>query len=150
VSLLELAFRCRASDGQDTSSRKTVTVQLREKDGTALFRRITEQFPGGQIAFDAYSRMMVRLVSRLALVRGAKVELVWGIDDPRDLEKQVPKLRLVETVEFMTMPELVRRLSKSWISGAIHGVMSRLPFYRKLARHLRYEFSAGPAPKAAP
>jgi O-methyltransferase involved in polyketide biosynthesis len=127
-----------------------LVMYLPEKDGTALFRRITEQFPGGQIAFDAYSRLMVRLVSRLAVVRGAKVELVWGIDDPRDLEKQVPKLRLVETVEFMTMPELVRRLSKSWISRAIHGVMSRLPFYRKLARHLRYEFSAGPAPKAAP
>jgi O-methyltransferase involved in polyketide biosynthesis len=127
-----------------------LVMYLREKDGTALFRRITEQFPGGQIAFDAYSRLMVRLVSRLAVVRGAKVELVWGIDDPRDLEKKVPKLRLVETVEFMTMPELVRRLSKSWISRAIHEVMSRLPFYRKLARHLRYEFSAGPASKAAP
>jgi O-methyltransferase involved in polyketide biosynthesis len=127
-----------------------LVMYLREKDGTALFRRITEQFPGGQIAFDAYSRLMVRLVSRLAVVRGAKVELVWGIDDPRDLEKQVPKLHLVENVAFLTMPELVGRLSNNWISGAIHRVMGRLPFYRKLVRHLRYEFSAGPASKASP
>ncbi len=49
-----------------------LTMYLHEKDGTALFRRITEQFPGGQIAFDGYSGAMVRLVSRLAAVRGAR------------------------------------------------------------------------------
>jgi len=127
-----------------------LVMYLHEKAGTALFRRITEQFPGGQIAFDGYSGTMVRLVSRLAAVRAAKVELVWGIDDPRDLEKQVPKLHLVENVAFLTMPELVGRLSKGWISRAIHGVMGRLPFYRKLVRHLRYEFSAEPVSKAVP
>jgi O-methyltransferase involved in polyketide biosynthesis len=127
-----------------------LVMYLREKDGTALFRRITEQFPSGQIAFDGYSRAMVRLVSRLAIVRGAKVELVWGINDPRDLEKRVPRLHLVESVAFLTMPELVGWLSKNWISGAIHGVMGRLPFYRKLVRHLRYEFLAEPGSKAAP
>jgi O-methyltransferase involved in polyketide biosynthesis len=127
-----------------------LVMYLREKDGTALFRRITEQFPGGQVVFDAYSWTMVRLVSRLVRVGGAKIELVWGIDDPRDLEKQVPKLHLVENVAFLTMPELVGRLSNNWISGAIHRVMGRLPFYRKLVRHLRYEFSAGPASKASP
>lgn len=118
-----------------------LVMYLREKDGTALFRRITEQFPSGQIAFDAYAGAMVRLVSRLATVRGAKVELVWGIDDPHDLEKQVPTLRLVESVEFLTMPDLVRRLSRSWFSRAMYGVMGRLAFYRNLIRHVRYQFS---------
>ena len=113
---------------------------LHEKDGTALFRRITEQFPGGQIAFDGYSGTMVRLVSRFVRVRGAKVELVWGVDDPRDLEKQVPKLHLVEDVSFLTMPDLVGRLSRNRISRPMHGVMGRLPLYRNLVRHLRYEF----------
>jgi O-methyltransferase involved in polyketide biosynthesis len=127
-----------------------LVMYLHEKDGTALFRRITEQFPGGQIAFDGYSGTMLRLVSRLAAVRGAKVELVWGVDDPRDLEKQVPKLHLAESVGFLTLPELVARLSRSWVSGAVHGVMGRLPFYRKLIRHLRYGFSAELAPKATP
>lgn len=127
-----------------------LTMYLHEKDGVALFRRITEQFPSGQIAFDGYSGTMVRLVSRLSTVRGAKVELIWGVDDPRDLEKQVPKLHLVEDVDFLAMPDLVSRLSKSWISGAVHGVMSRLPFYRKLVRHLRYEFPADSEAKATP
>ncbi|MFY0582664.1 class I SAM-dependent methyltransferase [Cystobacter fuscus] len=117
-----------------------LVMYLHEKDGTALFRRITEQFPSGQLAFDGYSGAMVRLVSRLATVRGAKVELVWGIDDPHELEKQVPKLRLAEDVAFLTMPRLVERLSSNWFSGAMHGVMGRLPFYRHLIRHLRYAF----------
>lgn len=117
-----------------------LVMYLPEKDGTALFRRITEQFPSGQIAFDGYSGAMVRLVSRLATVRGAKVELVWGIDDPHNLEQQVPKLHLVESVEFLTMPELVRRLSTSWFSVAMYRLMSPLSFYRNLVRHVRYEF----------
>ena len=118
-----------------------LVMYLHEQEGTALFRRITDQFPSGQIAFDGYSGAMVRLVSRLAAVRGAKVELVWGVDDPHDLEKQIPKLHLAESVEFLMMPDLVRRLSTSWFRVAMHGIMSRLPFYRHLVRHLRYEFS---------
>ena len=115
-------------------------MYLHERDGVALLQRITEQFPSGQVIFDGYSGAMVRLVSRLATVRGAKVELVWGVDDPRDLEKQVPKLRLVEDVPFLTLPELVSRLSKNQLSAKLHGLMGRLPFYRRLVRHLRYSF----------
>jgi O-methyltransferase involved in polyketide biosynthesis len=115
-------------------------MYLHEQDGTALLRRITEQFPSGQLAFDGYSGAMVRLVSRLATVRGAKVELVWGVDDPHDLEKQVPKLHLAEEVPFLTMPALVSRLARGGFSRTMHGMMGRLPFYRHLVRHLRYEF----------
>ena len=122
-----------------------LVMYLPEQDGTALFRRITEQFPSGQIAFDGYSGSMVRLVSRLATVRGAKVDLVWGLDDPRDLEQQVPRLRLAESVEFLTMPELVSRLSTNWFRGAMYRGLGRLPFYRRLVRHLRYEFAGKPA-----
>jgi len=121
-----------------------LVMYLHEKDGTALFRRITEQFPGGQIAFDGYSGSMVRLVSRLATVRGAKVELVWGVDDPHDLEKQIPQLHLAESVEFLMMPELLERLSTNSFRGAMYKVSGKLPFYRHLIRHLRYEFATQP------
>ena len=117
-----------------------LVMYLPEPDGLALFRRITAQFPRGQIAFDAYSGVMVRLVSRMATVRGAKVELVWGVDDPHDLEKQIPQLHLVESVEFLTMPGLGRRLAQNGFSKMMYGLMGRLPFYRKLIRHLRYKF----------
>lgn len=116
-------------------------MYLSEPEGVALLRRITAQFPSGQIAFDGYSGVMVRLVSRLATVHGAKVELLWGIDDPYDLEQQVPGLHLVENVEFLTLPDLVSRLARNPFSKAMRGIMGRLPFYRRLVRHLRYEFS---------
>ena len=118
-----------------------LVMYLHEKDGMALFLRITEQFPSGEIAFDAYSRAMVRLVSRLATVRDAKVALLWGIDDPHDLEKKVPMLHLVENVEFLTMPGLVERLCKGWFRRAMYQLVGWLPFYRNLVHHLRYRFS---------
>src|SRR5262249_11457783 len=118
-----------------------LTMYLDEKDATALFRRITEQFPSGQIAFDAYSRTMIRMISRLMTVGGAKVDLRWGLDDPHDLERQVPGLQLAEDVEFLTMPDLVSRLSKNSFSWAMNRMVGRLPFYRNLIHHLRYAFS---------
>ncbi|HRI62609.1 MAG TPA: class I SAM-dependent methyltransferase [Polyangium sp.] len=111
-----------------------------ENEGLDLFQRIVEQFPSGQIAFDAYSASMVRLVSRLATVRGAKVELVWGIDDPHDVEKRIEGLRLVEDVPFLTMPLLVEHLSPNWFAAKLHAFMGRRNFYQKLVRHVRYAF----------
>jgi len=115
-------------------------MYLPEKDGLALLRRMTGHFPGGQFAFDAYSAGMTRLVTRLAAVRNAKVELVWGIDNPRDLEKAIPGFRLVDEVSFLMMPELVARLATSRSSRALQALMGKLAFYRKLVRHLRYDF----------
>src|SRR5262245_34718561 len=71
-------------------------VYLREEGATALLRRVVDQFPSGQIAFDGYNRTMLRLVSRLARTWGVEVKLLWGIGDPKKLEEQVPGLRLVE------------------------------------------------------
>jgi len=52
----------------------------------------------------------------------------------------VPKLHLVDAVPFLAMPELVERLSTTRRARLMYGVMARLPFYRRLIRHLRYEF----------
>jgi len=126
-----------------------LVMYLHEQAGTALFRRITQQFPRGQIAFDGYSRAMVRLVARLATVRGAQVELHWGVDDPHDLERHIRGLRLVENVAFLTMPELLRRSAKSSRSWALYRVLARVPFYQNLIRHLRYAFAGDAAATAA-
>ena len=50
--------------------------------------------------------------------------LPWGIDDPRDLEKLVPRLRLVTAVSFLTMPELVKRLSQGRIQAMLYHVLA--------------------------
>jgi O-methyltransferase involved in polyketide biosynthesis len=122
---------------------------LSPKDGIALFNRVTEQFPSGQIVFDAYSRLTVRLINlavRLTTLRskptatGTRVFLPWGIDDPRALEKQVPRLRLVTAVSFLTMPELVKLLLHSRAQRMVYRVMEHWAWYRRSMQHLRYEF----------
>jgi hypothetical protein len=76
---------------------------------------------------------------------GGKVKLFWGVDDPHDLEQHVPRLRLAESVEFLMMPELLSRLSTNRLRGAMYTFMGKLPFYRHLIRHLRYDFAGKPA-----
>ena len=68
------------------------------------------------------------------------VEVLIVEDDPHDLERQVPRLRLVEDVAFLTMPTLVSRLGTYPGSRALYAVLRRVPFYRNLVRHLRYAF----------
>ncbi len=113
---------------------------LSEKDGIALFNRITEKFPGGEFIFDAYSRLMVRLISLLPAARAAGVSLPWGINDPRELEKQVPRLKLVTAISFLTMPELVERLSTSRAQRMMGRILNHITFYTKMIQHLRYKF----------
>lgn len=111
---------------------------ITEQDVITLFSRITGKFPEGQIIFDAYSRNMIRIVMLLTAARRSRPVLLWGMGDPRVLERSVPRLRLVSEIPFLTMPELVERLSPSRIRRAMTRLMS--PFMNKMIRHFRYEF----------
>lgn len=116
-------------------------MYLREPEVVALMRRVTERFPSGQVAFDGYSGAMVRLVSRLATVRGAKVGLGRGRPArPR----AAGATGWPESVSTLTMPDLVRRLARGAVSRAAYAALGRLPFYRNLVRHLGCVF---PAPR---
>jgi O-methyltransferase involved in polyketide biosynthesis len=117
-----------------------LVIYLREAEGIALFRAITEKFPSGQLIFDAYSRSMVWLTARLPAVKKTGAVLSWGIDDPRQIEKEVPRLRLISDVPFLTMPELVSRLARSRVQRAMSALLSRTGFVQRLVRHLRYRF----------
>jgi O-methyltransferase involved in polyketide biosynthesis len=113
---------------------------LSEEDVIALFSRITEKFPGGQFIFDAYSRQMNRYVMLLPGARKSGISLRWGINDPREFEKHVPRLKLVTEIPFLTMPELVERMSPSRAGRMMYGIMGRIPFVKKMVRHFRYTF----------
>jgi O-methyltransferase involved in polyketide biosynthesis len=45
---------------------------LSEKEGLALFNRITEKFPNGEFIFDAYSRLTIKLISLLPTAKKAQ------------------------------------------------------------------------------
>ena len=71
---------------------------------------------------------------------GARVFLPWGIDDPRALERDVPRLRLVTATPFLTLPELVARLVRSRAEAGLYRVLARFAWYRRSIQHLRYAF----------
>ncbi len=123
---------------------------LSEKDAFELLDRITEHFPSGQILFDIYSRLTARVISFAARlsVLGSKpadadtrVDLTWGLTDPHEVIAKIPRLRLVSTLSFLTMPELVDRMSASskyqkWVGG----MLGRAAWYRNSMQHMRFEF----------
>jgi O-methyltransferase involved in polyketide biosynthesis len=122
---------------------------LIEKEALALFNRITGQFPSGQIIFDAYSRLTVgvlNLVVKLTSLRskptaaGSSVFLPWGIDDPHELEGEVKRLKLVTATPFLTLPELVERMSKSKFQMRVAQVLGSMGWYRRSMQHFRFEF----------
>jgi O-methyltransferase involved in polyketide biosynthesis len=115
----------------------------------AIFNRITQQFSSGQIIFDAYSRLttgVINLMVKLTSLRskptdaGAAVELPWGLNDPHEFENLVLRLKLVEAVPFLTMRELVERLSVSRYQRVVGGIMGHWGWYQRSMRHYRYEF----------
>jgi len=111
---------------------------LSEQDVITLFSRITGKFPEGQFIFDAYNRAMIRFVMLLAAARRSRPSLLWGMGDPREFERRIPRLILVSEIPFLTMPELIERLSLSQARRAMFRLLS--PLLKKMVRHFRYEF----------
>lgn len=117
-----------------------LVIYLPVHEGLALFRAITERFPSGEIVFDAYSRWMLRRTARLPTVRKTGAVLHWGIDDPHEIEREVPRLHLVSAVPFLGMPELVERTARSRLQRAIYERIAGMAVVQKLVQHVRYRF----------
>jgi O-methyltransferase involved in polyketide biosynthesis len=125
-------------------------IQYLSKDGAAaFFNRVTEQFPSGQVIFDVYSGLMTGIINFMVKLitfgkkptsAGRTIFLPWGVDDPHELEKQVPRLRLISVVNFLTMPELVERLSVYANQRISYRLLGGRAWFRKAILHLRYEF----------
>jgi O-methyltransferase involved in polyketide biosynthesis len=104
---------------------------LAEADAIALFRRVVERFDHGELIFDAYSKWMERLVGLYPMARSIGLKLAWALDDPDELVRRVPRLRLVAAVPFLTLPELVERFSP--VRRAAMRVLGRTGFVRRAA-----------------
>jgi O-methyltransferase involved in polyketide biosynthesis len=119
------------------------------KDAIALFNRITGQFPSGQIIFDAYSRLTTAVLNLAVKVTnwrskptaaGTTVHLPWGVDDQHDFAREIPHLRLITATPFLTMPELMTRLTTSPAQGIIGRMLAHFGWYQRSMQHYRYEF----------
>lgn len=82
---------------------------IAEADFTALLNRLTSHFPGGEVAFNTYTRFAVWAIKHY---RGTSsiADLVrhCGFDDPHDPERWDPDLQLVEEVLVTRRPEVAQ------------------------------------------
>lgn len=114
---------------------------ITEKEAVELFNRITKKFSHGDIIFDVYSSLMTWAMNLVLSRKKADVSLCWSMGDPHKLEKQVSRLKLIDAVSFLTMPELVERMSKSsQYKRIMGGILTHTGFYKRMIRHFRYRF----------
>jgi O-methyltransferase involved in polyketide biosynthesis len=114
-----------------------LTMYLTEDDGIALLRRVVDHFPSGEIQFDEFNHLGIRLQFLNAVVRRSGSTLHWGIDGPEDILKAVPALRLLTAMSvFESAP--FRQLSRGYLMMA--KVMSLVPALKNMAQYHRYAF----------
>jgi O-methyltransferase involved in polyketide biosynthesis len=121
---------------------------LSKEEAAELFNRISEQFPIGQVIFDAYNHFtsgMINLMVKVTSLRskptaaGTTVHLTWGYDD-LNFEREIPRLKLVTATPFLTLPELMARLSTSKAQAMIGRMLASFGWYQRSMQHFRYEF----------
>jgi len=115
-----------------------LTPYLRATEGVAMLRRITEHFPAGEMVFDGYSKAGVWLLQHYGPVKATGAQLDWSIDNPRELERQVPGLVFDSEWWYPNLPEIEQRYS--WMYRNILRTLFHGKLIRRMGRGLRYHF----------
>jgi O-methyltransferase involved in polyketide biosynthesis len=90
-----------------------LTVYLDPDAGEKLFAAMVEPFPTGDMIFDLYGPLGIKLQMLNPIVRRAGATLIWGIDNPRELEKLgLTTVTCRSGTDFAT-PEIIARMSTS-------------------------------------
>lgn len=114
-----------------------LTMYLHKEEGKRLIQRITDRFPGGQLLFDVYGSLGIRLQKMVPAVRNAGATLHWGLDDPREIEGWHDGLTLMDAVRSVDMPGMEAMPTTGRMSMK---VMAHLPGFKDVGRILRYRF----------
>jgi O-methyltransferase involved in polyketide biosynthesis len=78
-------------------------------EAVSLMRRLVDHFPSGEIAFNGYTRLTMRVLRHAKIadaVRG--VTRFPGLDDPRIVERWHPRLKLDREIRCGREPEVAR------------------------------------------
>ncbi len=75
-------------------------MYLSDDDVKRLVLSLTNAYPGCHLVFDAFSRLTARKVKAHPSIQSTGARVLWGIDDPRDLERWHTSIRLVEERYF--------------------------------------------------
>ncbi|MDH6230695.1 O-methyltransferase involved in polyketide biosynthesis [Mesorhizobium soli] len=115
-----------------------LTPYLAAKDGPLLLSRLVSHLScGGEVICDLYSDLGLKLVRQNPAIRVTGAEVHWAVNDPHDLERAVPGLKLVEEASAYR-PEHFSHMdwSNRWIALAWNIV----PPLRKIGRLVRFRF----------
>ncbi len=112
---------------------------LTEEQIKALLERVVERFPSGQIMFDAISRLYLKIQKTNVGISATGAKMLWGIDDPHELEGWSPRIKLVTKLSSMdqNMPNIQK------MSGGLRwfiGVLAHIRALREMGLLLRYRF----------
>ena len=112
-------------------------MYIQANDVFQLVNRLTTHLPAGEIAFDIFTRLGTRIIQRHSSLRVTRATLVWSMEDPRELERQAPKLKFAaEYTPYDTGQ--VKRMS--WPARATIRLFLAIPPLRRMARVLLYRF----------
>lgn len=111
-------------------------MYLREEEVRGLLLRLHERWPGLRVAFDAFSSLTVRSVSRHRSLRRTGATVRWGLDDPGTVEAWVPGARLREEWAFADSAELGKL---GPLDRALYRLSGRLAVVRRAHRILVYD-----------
>lgn len=67
------------------------------------YKEIAERFRGGELWFERLSRFVCRNADRHKSVGKTDARFKWGIDDPTEIERWSPDIRLVDTMYYPDM-----------------------------------------------
>jgi O-methyltransferase involved in polyketide biosynthesis len=115
-----------------------LTMYLEPESGRALLRELVEHLPSGEMIFDVYSRLGIRLQKANPVIRNAKATLRWGVNDPLELTPLglTPIRRW--TAEDMVPPEVRDELSRAMRFQL--GLLKVLPMFRTMGQLLHFRF----------
>ncbi|MFN2299558.1 MAG: class I SAM-dependent methyltransferase [Anaerolineales bacterium] len=80
-----------------------VFYYFREEEIKGFLKDLADEFPGGEILFDASSRMGIKAANRMVIRQAGLDErsfLVWGLDKPEDILSWDDRFILRETIFF--------------------------------------------------
>jgi len=112
-----------------------VLPYLEDDQVPQVLRRIAGHFPSGEIAFDAYSSIAIRLLRFNPAIRATGARLQWAVDDPAGLERQVPGRQLIEVRSDWDVGQVARMSSAAQIALQL---FSTIPY--RMGHLLRYDF----------
>jgi O-methyltransferase involved in polyketide biosynthesis len=115
-----------------------LTMYLTPESGHELIRRLVAKFPSGELICDVFNRLGIKAQKLNTPVRRTKATLHWGVDDPRELERD--GLTLVSSLDagHWATPDVLARL-RPFTRFQLR-MTKYVPALARMANIVRYRF----------